>query len=248
MPFAVFLDILGSSHYFTTLPDDYDFADEAADCVGYHYARLEFHDAIRIATAIATQGLVFRASFSDCAYLIYDDPKGILLATAIAMRHFYHRVPVRGGIGYGNFGMGRTVHESDGKSSSTEASLFGSALVRAFEAEHCGLKGMRVFVHSGAAPQLAATHKGITVYSELDYAEIEEGERPQTLGGTVIELQGESAPNVRHELCFIGHEGIDRYLRGLEKLKLAFPLGESDSAHYDQTRIALHRFQSLRAL
>lgn len=246
MPFAVFLDILGSSRFVTSLPDDYDFKEDGAEFIGYPYARSEFHRRISIATDIASQGLIFRASFSDCAYLIYDDASGISLAASIAMRLFNGCVPVRGGIGYGNFGLGRTIHVSDDQGSSTEASFFGSALVRAQEAERCGLKGLRVFVHSSAAPSLMALHKGIMVHPELNRSELEEGERPETLGGTVVELKGEASPDVQYELCFIGRDSIDRYLRGLQMLERIFPPGESDSIHYEQSRMALCRFQSLR--
>lgn len=246
MSFAAFLDILGTSSYFTNLPDDYDFAEDEERFFGYPYGRLMFHQAISNATKVAPQGLIFRASFSDCAYLVYDDADGILLAVAVAMRQFNGNIPVRGGIGFGNFGLGRTIHESSSQGSSTEASFYGSALSRAHHAEHCGLKGLRVFVHSSAASKLMALHEGTTVYPKLDYSSVEEGQRPEVIGGTVVELQGEACPEVHHEMCFIGNHGIDRYLRGLEMLQLIFPPGDADLAHYEYSKEALYRFQSLR--
>lgn len=246
MPFAAFLDILGTSGYFTNLPDDYDFAEDEERFFGYPYGRLMFHQAISIATKVAPQGLIFRASFSDCAYLIYDGADGVLLAVAVAMRNFSGHIPVRGGIGFGNFGLGRITHESSSQGSSAEASFYGSALSRAHYAEHCGLRGMRVFVHSSAASKLMALHEGTTVYPELDYSSVEEGQRPGVVGGTVVELQGEACPQVNHEMCFIGNQGIDLYLRGLEMLQCISPPSEADLVHYEYTKEALDRFQSLR--
>lgn len=234
LPFAAFLDILGTSRYFTDLPDDYDFAEDDENFFDYPYARLKFHQAISNATKVAPQGLIFQASFSDCAYLVYDDANGILLAVAVAMRQFNGSVPVRGVIGYGNFGLGRTIHVSSSRSSSTEASFYGSALSRAYYAEHCGLKGLRIFVHSSAVSKLMTLHEGAPVYPELDYSSIEEGQEPGVIGGTVVEVQGEARLQVHHELCFIGNDGIDQYLRGLEMLQRIFPPGEADFSHFDR--------------
>ena len=223
MPFAAFFDILGMSRAFTSLADDYRFEGDNWADGGYARARDEFRRGLEAAVDIAPRGFLFRASFSDCAYLIYDDPESFLLATGIAMRWFYHCAPVRGGIGYGNFGLGTSVHSSNPRGTSTEASFFGSALVRAHAAESCGLKGLRAFVHASAATRLSELQGEGFVYPMLDYLQVEEGDRVPTRPATVVRLSGGSSDEISHELCFIGHDGTGNYLRGLQLLARRFP-------------------------
>lgn len=247
MPFAAFFDILGTSRIFTGLDDDHRFEDDDREYSGYAYMRRQFHEALEGAVALAPRGFIFRASFSDCAYLVYDDPGGMLLAAGVAMRSFYSCAPVRGGIGYGNFGLGATVHSSNPLGTSTEASFFGSSLVRAHAAEACGLRGLRVFVHDSAAPWLMADHGLDVAFPEYDYMSHEEGDpRPPTLPGTVIRLATPGAKEVSHELCFVGHNDIDRYFRALEILRRKFPPQGEACEHYDRSTETLNHFQSMR--
>ncbi len=246
MPFAVFFDILGTSRVFSSLADDFRFDTHEWEDGNYAYARQEFHYGLEAATSIAPRGFLFRASFSDCAYMIYDDPASLLLATGVAMRRFYECAPVRGGIGYGNFGLGNTIHVSNQHGTSTEASFFGSALVRAHAAEACGLKGLRVFVHASAAPHLTVAQGDNFVYPELDYSQLDEGQQVDTLPATVIRLSGESALEVSHELCFIGHDSTESYFRCLEMLKCIFPPDQRELEHYERSKETLHRFELLR--
>lgn len=246
MSFAAFFDILGTSAYFTSLSDDHDFTKDGP-YTGYNYARSEFHRAIEAATSISKTGFRFRASFSDCAYLVFDDPRGVLLAARVVMSWLYSVAPVRGGIGKGNFGLGRTLHSSDPYTSSSEASFFGSALVRAHEAEACGLKGFRVFVHSSATSELLVPQGNMIVYPE-DYQRSDEPElasRPETLPATVVPVDVPCAA-VTHELCFIGDESVDLYFRGLEMLEKTFPPDDGAQVHYEQSKLILERFEALR--
>ena len=247
MPFAAFFDILGTSRIFTGLADDYRFEGDEWEYGGYAYARREFHRGLEAAVDLAPRGFLFRASFSDCGYLIYDDPASLLLAAGTAIRWFYRCAPVRGGIGYGNFGLGTTLHSSNARGTSTEASFFGSALVRAHAAEACGLKGLRALVHDSAAYRLSNVQGVDFVCPIYDYMQHEEGdERPPTLPATVIRLATESAQGVSHELCFIGHDDTDRYFRSLEMLQRQFPPDGEALQHYQRSKEALHYFQSLR--
>jgi len=246
MPFAAFFDILGTSRVFTGLADDYRFEGDEWKYGNYAYAREEFHRGLEAAIDISQRGFVFQASFSDCAYLIYDDPAGFLLATGAAMRWFYGCAPVRGGIGYGNFGLGTSVHSSSPRGTSAEASFFGSALVRAHAAEACGLKGLRAFVHASAAPLLSKLQGEDYVYPMLDYSELEEGDRPPTLPATVVRLASEPAGEVFNELCFIGHDDTHDYLQRLEILQTRFPPDERAREHYEKSRETLYYFESLR--
>jgi len=245
--YAVFLDILGTTRFFTSLPDNYDFEQENRPLISsYNLARKTFHQGISSATRIASGGLVFRASFSDCAYLIYEEPDSLLMAIHVAMTIFNGSVPVRGGVGKGNFGLDHTIHIADSTSSSTEASFYGSSIVRAHQAERCGLKGFRVFVHSSAAQPLMDTHKGLKVFPVRDWTGYEEGGHPPHKGSTVIEIEGECPSEIKHELCYIGSDEVDIYFRGLDMIQRCFPPSYKDIIHYEHTKLALNRFQKLR--
>lgn len=98
-----------------------------------------------------------------------------LLAVGWAMRWSYRYMPTCAGIGYGNFGLGRNIHTMSARASSTEASFFGSALVRAHAAEAYGLKGMRAFVHKSAAPYLSELKRENFVYPFREYVSEHDG-------------------------------------------------------------------------
>lgn len=248
MPFAAFFDILGSTRIFTRLADEYSFDDQEWQDGLYARARAAFHQGLEAAVAIAPVGFRFKASFSDCAYLVYDDPAGVLTASSVAMTRFYRTlVPVRGGIGYGNFGLGQTVHHSDRRGSSTESSFYGSSLVHAHAAESSGLKGLRLFVHDSAASRLAALHGTDFVHREFDYGSFEEGDpRREALPATLITLSAERTSGVSHELCFIGEDSVADYLAALAMIKRAYPPDGDAEVHYQQSRDALTRFGELR--
>lgn len=262
MPFAVFFDMLGSTRMFAELPDEIDFDkvpdpisgsfDDnappwAKDYFSYWKARSNFHRSISIATDVVTEFFLFRASFSDCAYLVYSTPLGISLAAAVAMRMFYRScVPVRGGIGYGNFGKDRVIQIFRKNHVSTESFFFGSALARAHVAESCGLKGLRVFIHESAAPQLKSLNSDVSVFPRRGWDEFDEGECPKTLPGTVISLHDEATTEVKNELCFIGDDDVSIYLRALEMIKSAFPPRREDAIHYEKTIHMLNYIMSLR--
>jgi len=247
MPFAIFFDILGTSQYFNSLPDNYDFSKKPFHNNKYQYARKTFHKAISGAMHVYSDGLIFHASFSDCAYLVYEKAEEVSKASSMVMDWVYGTVPLRGGIGFGNFGIDRTLHQADGRTVSSESSFYGSALVRAHIAESCGLKGFRIFIHSSAVDELKKTHLGIKIYPEIDYSEFGEDDiQPPIVGGTVIDLVNPVIPEVQHELCFIGYHGLDRYHRMISSIERTFPPEKSASNHYEESRSLLNRLKELR--
>ena len=245
MYFAVFLDILGTSKYFLELADDYSFENDD-DHLGYRWVRSEFHRAIQGVSKTTKSDLVFVASFSDCAYLVYRHPKIVLLSTKLLMSWLYRfGVPIRGGIGYGNFGFDKALHNATRHFTSTESSFFGSSIVRAHLAEQCSFKGLRMFVHDSAAHLLRKTHEGLLVYPEDRSIYMEEDARPETAPGTVVPLE-EYSDSVSSEICFIGDERIDIYLRALDMMDVYVAPGDPAQLHYIESRRALKRFDSLR--
>lgn len=239
MPFAVFLDILGTSRAMTNLPDDFVFQ---PDCMS---ARSRFQKALEWAAKKAGGDLVFYASFSDCGYLIIQNPLAVLHAVRTAMYHSMRDVPVRGGIGYGNFGVEGTTHRWNGIAVGTEASFFGSAIVRAHRAESCGHKGFRILVHDSAVEALKSQHCGISVYPE-DMRIRDEEYQPVEVPGTVVEIPFSQYPDVTHEVCYIGNDNVTGWLRCVDLLEEEFAPDASAVIHYAEARAALQRFEQLR--
>jgi hypothetical protein len=87
-------------------------------------------------------------SFSDCGFVEIGNP--LLSATfAVAVMQYFVRagVPVRMGMAAGTFWPNRMSSDVFGDSTISRAIFFGTAIVRAHQAEQCGLPGMRIFLH-----------------------------------------------------------------------------------------------------
>jgi hypothetical protein len=244
MPFAIFFDMLGTSDAMTSLPDDHVFNDDTHIVLN----RSQFQESLRLTASMLGKQLIFCASFSDCGYLIIESPMEVLHAVRRAMYFFY--VPVRGGIGFGNFGLGGTTHTWNGHTAISESNFFGSALVRAHRAESCGLKGLRTFVHESAAPALGAafvnSYPGVAVFPEDTADTDDEYLPPVSVPGAPLDVPLSPYPDVKTEICYIGDEIIDRWYRRIDMLERAFPPGPEAAIHYKESRNALARFESLR--
>jgi len=86
--------------------------------------------------------------FSDSAFVIFRD-----LNTAIGFAQYFMRdmvsfqVPVRMGIGRGTYrGLRLTTDISD-EVRRHSSQFLGTGVIRAHQAESCGLKGLRIFIH-----------------------------------------------------------------------------------------------------
>ena len=90
--------------------------------------------------------------FSDCAYLDFGAPTQVAQHSSRMMRMFVHNgLPVRMGIGYGTFYPEQFSTLVIGNALITKSVFFGTGVVTAYNAEHAGGKGMRIFVHPDAA-------------------------------------------------------------------------------------------------
>ena len=91
------------------------------------------------------------------------------------------------------------------------------------------------------------THRGVQVYPIKDWSDFEEGDpAPPSMPSTVIKLNEDCPDDIKHEVCYIGSDEIDSYFRGLKMIKDIFPPDEKDKIHFEQTELALHRFETLR--
>ena len=125
-------------------------------------------------------GSVSAMLFSDCAFV----HAGTSLAAALLAREIMRdcvkkQVPVRMGIGRGTYYPLTLSTEQSGSVLVSRSRFIGTAVVYAHGAEQCGGKGMRIFVHPSAAPELQAFNTRIrilplpkpykTASCELDY-------------------------------------------------------------------------------
>jgi len=254
MPFAVFFDMLGSTRILSDLSDTFDFQpgtdcaenSEVATYRRYEQARHSFH-GIRF-PEFPESGLMFAAAFSDCKFLVYSTPATACYAAAHGMSGFYStEIPVRAGIGYGNFRFDRSAQVIGVGGVITECSFYGSSVARAYAAERCGLKGFRVFVHSSAADALEAVHPGLRGYLEIDWDTFEEGQDRGPYCGALLDLPPKDMrADVRHELSFLHDHPVEEFQRGVERIRLRFPPSDSAAVHYDATLQALRRMEEAR--
>jgi hypothetical protein len=244
MPFALFVDVLGTGQVMTSLPDDYVFPKESWREPKWRTGK--FRDGLRWGAERAQDSLLLCALFSDCGYIIADSPLEILHAVRVAMWHFKSNLPVRGGVGFGNFGIDQTSHHWSGAGAFTEASFFGSALVRAHRAESCGHKGFRIFVHESAVDALTRQQEGILVFPEDTAIRDEEYTHPPPVPGTGVAIPNSPYDDVAHEVCCIGDDDIEDWYRATDILEEQYSPLASARIHYIETRNALDRFNRLR--
>lgn len=87
--------------------------------------------------------------FTDSLFVISANPNLIIdYSRHLFIKMYYHLIPIRGGIGCGSFQTSSIeTNHSHADSSLISCPFFGSGVVRAFRAESCGVKGMRLIVH-----------------------------------------------------------------------------------------------------
>lgn len=86
--------------------------------------------------------------FSDCAYVVFRDPNMATYFAQAFMRDLISfRVPARMGIGRGTFrGLRFATDTSEVTRHSSQ--FLGTGVIRAHQAESCGLEGLRIFIHT----------------------------------------------------------------------------------------------------
>ena len=232
----------------TALPDDHDYRTDDGLSSGLASIRDTFHRGLRAAAARVGDGLKLLATFSDCGDLVVEQPQQVLASARVATRHFRGFSPVRGGIGYGNFGIHKTAYTWNGVAPYAEAIFFGSSLVHAHRAESCGHKGCRILVHESAATALMAINPERHVYqaSKPIWRDWDKYDRDLPIPGTVMPMTVSSVPDVAHEVCYIGDDHLEEWLDDLAHLeKQADPNGLA-SEHYRATREMFERIRHFR--
>ena len=128
--------------------------------------------------------------FSDSAFLALSSPADTVRTAAQLIRSFIQaRVPVRMGIASGSFRILRFLSDSSGQSTVHSSQFLGSAVVGAYQAESCGIKGLRILVHpdvvsdfagngSGSICSLRDTPSRLAVSHEINYLYRDDGSVP----------------------------------------------------------------------
>jgi hypothetical protein len=158
--------------------------------------------------------------FSDSAFVVFRDLNTAIYFAQSFMRDLISfRVPVRMGIGRGTFrGLRLTTDISD-EVRRHSSQFLGTGVIRAHEAESCGLKGLRIFIHPDvemaedwpgdfcevpdATPQLKMARP---VTRELNYCEHDPDFTPRPGAQTLEEADTELAAAVT-EMMLAAPEG-----------------------------------------
>jgi hypothetical protein len=253
---VVYADILGFSHLVMSMGDAIGLLD------GFYYATMSlrqlresfaeeplpdpltrtfaaFHRAldIRISEAMNADPLQ-SIVFSDSAFVVFRDTNTAMGFAQEFMRDLISfRVPARMGIGRGSFrGLRLTTDISD-EVRRHSSQFIGTGVIRAHQAESCGLKGLRILIHPEA--DLRQDWPG-------DFCPVPEPEENQRLRVSVVQ-----------ELNYLPHapdftptaggpqtidEAYDEIVTAVTQMKNASP--ESEKAHYDHTFAALARMRA----
>lgn len=143
------------SRPFSTSPDEfYELLSGPKNPLAEVFSR--FHTSLEGAISLAQMRHPLTAiTFSDSVF--------------IATSHFFHaadiavnlarstltsKVPVRMGIAHGSFAALRFRSDVSADGGNHASQFLGSAVVRSYQAEKCGIRGMRIFIHPSAEPLL----------------------------------------------------------------------------------------------
>lgn len=182
-----------------------------------------FHHSLKWALEMARMNHPVTAiSFSDSAFIATDRmAQAIEIATELTKSLLRHGIPARTGIAHGSFAAVRFKSDISIDSGEHAAHFLGTGVVRAHEAEKCGVKGIRILVHSSAVPLLDET---------VPVLELAEDERKSSIG-------------VRHELDYWSFNVTDgrKAWHAIQDLWDSAP--NQVKVHYESTARAVDRMR-----
>lgn len=152
---VVFVDMLGFSQLTEDHPNDIDWnfgSTEITSATSQTEKQIgAFQHALNTIAGSAWDAFApsHLMAFSDCAFLVYDNPLQAALSARQLMQLFFQlAVPVRMGMAFGTWHVQRFSFDAVNQKQITRAVFYGTAVVRAHNAERHGGKGCRIFVHS----------------------------------------------------------------------------------------------------
>ncbi len=120
-----------------------------------------FHNSLKSAIEMAEMGHPLTAiTFSDSLFIATTYLfEATSFAVNLAQAMLSQKVPVRMGIAFGSFAALRFRSDVSADGGDHAAQFLGTAVVRAYQAERCGIKGMRILLHPSIEALLAdSTH------------------------------------------------------------------------------------------
>ena len=113
-----------------------------------------FHSSLRSTLDLAEMKHPLTAiTFSDSAFVATTHLfEAVSIAIDLARRMLSSKVPVRIGIAFGSFAALRFRSDVSADGGNHAAQFLGTSVVRAYQAERCGIKGMRVLLHPSVEP------------------------------------------------------------------------------------------------
>lgn len=118
-----------------------------------------FHNCLRWSIMTAEMGHPLTAiTFSDSVFIATNHLfQATTFAVNLAQSMLSQKIPVRMGIAFGSFAALRFRSDVSGDSGDHAAQFLGTAVVRAYQAEKCGIKGLRILLHPSVESLLADT-------------------------------------------------------------------------------------------
>jgi len=113
------------------------------------YAFSHFHNHLKWAVMTARMRHPLTAiTFSDSIFVATTHLfEATQFAIDLAQSMLWQKIPVRMGIAYGSFAALSFRSDVSADSEEHAAQFLGTAVVRAYETERCGIKGMRILLH-----------------------------------------------------------------------------------------------------
>jgi hypothetical protein len=143
-----------------------------------------FHHHLKWAIMMAEMRHAITAiTFSDSVFVATNDLcEAATFAADLAFGMLSGGVPVRMGLGFGSFAALRFRSDVSADGGDHAAQFLGTSVVRAYQAERCGIKGMRVLIHpsvetllSSKAGAFHSTRPGSRQLSLLEVPDTEHG-------------------------------------------------------------------------
>lgn len=172
-----------------------------------------------------TPAIVDAFLFSDSGFVATTDPQDLLnFCRSLIRALMYSHVPIRAGIGAGTFAsFDIETRRATGGHFFARCPFVGSAVVRAYRAESCGLRGLRCFVHPSFA----------------------EAAPPEALEQLVALDEHDRCASASHEvdlfwsLLGVHPDEVNECVKSLREMQGAAPLDKSQ--HYEDTYAAFGR-------
>jgi class 3 adenylate cyclase len=196
-----------------------------------------FHSSLRAVLNLASMRHSLTAiTFSDSAFVATTHAyEAVNIAIDLLHALLPQKIPLRMGIAYGSFTALRFRSDVTSDGGDHTAQFLGTAVVRAHAAETCGIKGLRILLHSSVIPLLDDIHRNpVTTHRELSrpvrYIECSEKEKTNKAG-------------VQHEIDYwylTPTKEVEAW-HGLQDMWNEAP--QSQVEHYETTAEAINRMR-----